>query len=64
MNEKMNTVPIDHCSFITCPECNGSGVITIDIDAHIWDYCELCGGTGEYLELDYAEDGYEVIEDE
>lgn len=58
----MNTVPIDHCKFITCPECNGSGFLSFDKDA--WDYCELCGGMGEYLEIDFVEDGTEVIEDE
>ena len=65
----MNTVPIDHCKFIRCPECMGSGTKIVDLEAWqegicIWDYCELCGGTGEYLEIDYVEDGYEVVEDE
>ena len=61
----MNTVPIDHCKFIRCPECGGLGYHTaVDIvnDTYI-DYCVLCNGMGEYLELDYVEDGYEVVED-
>ena len=67
----MNTVPIDHCKFIRCPECRGTGSKVIDLNEkdefmhlYIWDYCELCGGMGEYLEIDYVEDGNEVIEDE
>jgi len=60
---KMNTVPIDHCKFIRCPECHGYGTKNaIDLNerdefmhTYIWDYCELCGGMGEYLEIDYVE---------
>ena len=65
----MSTVPIDHCKFIRCPECRGRGTKIVDLEAwqegiSIWDYCELCGGTREYLEIDYVEDGDEVVEDE
>ena len=67
MDIDTNTVPIDHCKFVTCPECGGLGYYKAP-DYDPWspciDYCELCGGMGEYLELDYVEDGYEVIEDE
>ena len=60
----MNTVPIDQCSFIRCPECEGRGFIDYSNGEGCYDFCELCGGMREYLEIDYVEDGDEVIEDE
>lgn len=60
----MNTIPIDHCKFVKCKACKGLGYFVTDAESGLFDYCETCGGMGEYLELDYVEDGYEVVEED